>query len=107
MNKKPELVILAVLIILFTSLFINVPIRIKIKPLNNITPYENANINEILLIKLLMTYMLFKNTDIKFCEFVYYVFGIEIMLFLITKKSSLFLHTFSSLSLFFVLDKYL
>ena len=113
MNDNHEIIILSIVVIIFTALFVNIPVRIKINPLNNVmskinnnTVFESARINEILLIKLLMTYLIFIKTNINLKEFVIYVFFIEGLLLFTVNKASLFLHTILSITFFSILEKY-
>jgi len=113
MSRKNEVLILAFVVVLFTSLFVNVPLRIKVNPLQNAVSQmgasnmlESSNINEVLAVKLFLTYLLFSKTNISVKEFIMYAFGLEVMLLLVIKKSSFFLHTSTSIALFVALQKY-
>lgn len=113
MNRKNEVLILSVVVIIFTSLFVNVPLRIKVNQLENVVTnmgaphmFETANINEVLVAKLFLTYLLFSKTDICLKEFVGYVLGLEVLLLLVVRKASFVLHTSCSIFLFLVLEKF-
>ena len=107
MSKKPELIALAYCVVIFTSLFVNVPLKIKVNPLDNViskigTPilFETSSINEVLLVKLLLTYLIFTKTNMTCLEFISYVFTLEGLLLLVVRKSSFILHTSITIMLF-------
>lgn len=113
MSKKPELVALSMGIALFTSLFVNVPMRLKVNPLesavNNLHSnimFETSSINEVLLVKMLLTYLLFAKSNINYCEFGAYLLALEAVLLLVVRKSSFILHTSVCFTLFVLLCKF-
>lgn len=113
MSKKPELIALAYAVIVFTSLFVHVPISVKINALDNAAKqinsniiFETSSINEVLLIKLGMTYLLFTKTDITCQEFTTYALTVEALLLLVVRKASFVLHTSSSILFFHMLRKF-
>jgi hypothetical protein len=113
MSKKPELIVLAYGVTIFTSLFVNVPLKLRINPLNTAINklnmpilFETSSINEVLFVKLLLIYLLFAKTNINCKEVIFYVFTLEALLLLIVRKSSFILHTSLSISFFHLLCKY-
>lgn len=110
MSKKPELVALSAGVALFTSLFVNVPLRIKVNPLESAVNslhsnimFETSSINEVLFVKLLLTYLLFAKSNINCNEFLMYIFALEALTLVVVRKSSFILHT----GLCFVFFKFL
>lgn len=113
MSKKPELVALAYAVVVFTSLFVHVPISVKINALNNVvrqanTPvvFETSKLNEVLLVKLALTYLFFTKTNITLREFITYALGLEALLLLVVRKASFLLHTSITISFFHLLCNY-
>jgi hypothetical protein len=113
MSKKPELVALAYCVVIFTSLFVHVPLKVKINPLEAAVAklgapinLETSSINEVLFVKLLLTYLLFTKTNMNCNEFIGYVFSLEATLLLIVRKASFFLHTSTTILFFNLLCKY-
>lgn len=113
MSKKPELIALAYAVVVFTSLFVHVPVSVKITALDNVvrqanTPimFETSSLNEVLLVKLGLTYLLFTKTNMTCQEFVTYTLGLEALLLLVVRKASFLLHTSISIVFFNLLRKY-
>lgn len=113
MSKKPELIALAYAIIVFTSLFVHVPISVKINPLDTVVRnadvpinFETSKLNDVLVVKLALTYLLFTKTDMTCKEFITYVLGAEALLLLVVRKASFILHTSLCIIFFNLLKKY-
>jgi len=113
MSKKPELVALAYCVVVFTSLFVHVPLKLKINPLDAAVTklgspisFETSSINEVLFVKLLLTYLLFTKTNMCCTEFIGCALGLEALLLLVVRKSSFLLHTSITILFFNLLRKY-
>ena len=113
MSKKPELIALAYAVVVFTSLFVHVPISVKVNALDNAVRqvnsavmFETSSLNEVLLVKLGMAYLLFTKTNMNCQEFISYALGLEALLLLVVRKASFLLHTSLSILFFNLLIKY-
>ena len=113
MSKKPELIALAYAVVVFTSLFVHVPVNIKINVLDNVVKkadvpimFETSSLNEVLLVKLGLTYLLFTKTNMSCQEFITYALTVEALLLLVVRKASFLLHTSLSVLFFNLLRKY-
>jgi hypothetical protein len=109
---KSDLIALAYAVTVFVSLFINVPVSVKVNALDVVVKqlyppilFETSRINEVLLIKLALTYMLFTKTSMCLREFVAYALGLEALLLLVVRKASFILHTSTSILFFYLLEK--
>lgn len=111
-KKKAEYLTLAFFVTIFTALFVHVPVSLKLNPLDRaLRPInlnlmvETANINEILLVKMCMTYLLFTKTDLTCTEFLIYTLILEALLLALTRKSSIILHVFLQNAFFMTMSK--
>jgi len=113
MSKKPELIALSYAVVAFTSLFVNVPLSLRVNPLNDAVNklhlpivFETSYLNEVLFVKLLLTYLLFTKTDMDVKEFAIYALVLEAILLLIVRKSSFILHTSLTIGFYHLLKTY-
>lgn len=112
MPKTIDILFLTFLLVLFTSLFIKIPVGITCtfirKPLYMLTqPYtiETCTINELFFVKLLVTFLMYKNTKLTVWQFGIFMYAIELVLFAITKKCSLMFHPIVCIYLYNWLQK--
>ena len=99
MLKIEDILFLAFLIVLLTSIFIRIPVGITCNairlPLNALTgeyTIETCTINELLFVKLLLTFVIFKYTELELWQFTLYFYAQEIALLFLRKKGSMILH---------------
>ena len=114
MLKIEDILFLAFLIVLLTSIFVHIPVGITCNvlrlPLDTIIGkyiVETCGINELLFVKILMTFVVFKYTDLELCQFALYFYAQEIALLFIRKKGSIILHPLICIYVYrFLLNNY-
>lgn len=107
MFKSEDIIFLALLVSVFTSIFIRVPFavtcnlfRIPVSIMTKPFVIETCSLNELFLVKMILTFIIHKFSDLTVNQFMIYIYVQEIMILMLTKRASLIAHPMACISLF-------
>ena len=105
--KTEDVIFLTLLLTIFTSIFIRIPFAItcnlfKIHVSIMTKPFviETCSLNELFLVKLVMTFVIFQYTSLTTTQFMIYMYVQEFSILLLTKKASMIAHPLACIMLF-------
>ena len=107
MFKTEDIMFLALLVTIFTSIFIRVPFAITCNlfkiPMSIMTkPFviETCSLNELFLVKMVMTFVIHKYTALTTTQFMIYIYVQEFFILMLTKRASMIAHPMACIGLF-------